>query len=121
MKAATAPVEAMLNSAPLFALMFVIAIVPGIFEELAFRGVILTGLQKRLPTFVGNFCLCIFLRHHAWDITAVIKCIYYRAFVRVYRRPLWEFDSDDYYACVAQRHYGLGGSEVRVKNGCPRS
>ncbi len=46
MKAATAPVEAMLNSAPLFALMFVIAIVPGIFEELAFRGVILTGLQK---------------------------------------------------------------------------
>ena len=26
--------------------MFVIAIVPGIFEELAFRGVILTGLQK---------------------------------------------------------------------------
>ncbi len=46
MKEAAAPIDKMLTQAPLWASLLAIAIVPGIFEELAFRGVILTGLQK---------------------------------------------------------------------------
>ncbi len=46
MAAATAPLEQMMSDAPVWAMLLAIAVVPGIFEELAFRGVILTGLQK---------------------------------------------------------------------------
>ncbi|MEL0095113.1 MAG: ABC transporter permease subunit/CPBP intramembrane protease [Planctomycetaceae bacterium] len=46
MVAATAPLEQMMTAAPAWAMLLAIAVVPGIFEELAFRGVILTGLRK---------------------------------------------------------------------------
>lgn len=46
MKAATAGLEQMLGTAPLYAMLIAIAFVPGVFEELAFRGIILTGLEK---------------------------------------------------------------------------
>ncbi len=45
-KAATAPLQQMMVEAPGWAMLLAIAVVPGIFEELAFRGIILTGLQK---------------------------------------------------------------------------
>ena len=54
-KAATAPLQQMMVEAPAWAMLLAIAVVPGIFEELAFRGIILTGLQKNTKSSSAIF------------------------------------------------------------------